>query len=220
MPSVERLHQRGTRRGERALKTVGEEYRDKRVAIGLSQAEVARAIGVSRSTYTRMEAGHALSLSIVRASQAAAVLGLDLAVRTYPGASPLRDVASIERLARFLRHVSNPLSCRTEVPLPQRPNAQLEQRAWDALITGRGKRTAVELEMRLRDAQALERRIEQKRRDDPVDSFVLLIADTRGNRAVLSENPQLFSGLARLTVRAVTRMLEAGRHPPTCMVLV
>lgn len=207
MPTVDRLLQRGAQRGARALRTIGEEYRDKRVAVGVSQAEVARAMGVSRSTYTRIEGGDAVGLSIIRASQAAAVLGLDLAVRVYPGGSPLREKASLERLSRFLVHVASPLTCATEVPLPTRSYGVPEQRAWDALITGAGKPTGVELEMRLRDAQALERRLALKRKDDPV-RFVLLVANTRSNREVLREYPDLFPSLARLGFAAVTRLLR------------
>ena len=201
------------------MRAIGDEYRDKRVAVGFSQVEVAQALGVSRSTYTRIEGGDALTLSIVRATQAAAVLGLDLAVRSYPGGVPSRDNASLERLSRFLMHVASPLSYATEVPLPTRPYGVPEQRAWDALISGSGKRTGVELEMRLRDAQALERRMSLKRQDDPVDRFVLLVANTRGNRQVLRDYPQLFPSLARLGFAAVTRVLERGEHPPDCLVL-
>jgi transcriptional regulator with XRE-family HTH domain len=201
MASVDRVFDRGTRRGTKALRALGEEYRDKRVAVGLSQAHVARAVGVSRSTYSRIEAADVVSLSVVRANQIAAVLGLDLSVRTYPGASPLRDAASLERLEKFLRHVANPLVYRTEVPLPPRTGGPPEQRAWDALISGLGRRTGVELEMRLRDIQALERRLELKRRDDPVDSFVLLVADTRGNRTTLTDNPHVIPRQARLGSR-------------------
>lgn len=220
MPIVDRLLQRGTMRGEKALRMIGEEYRDKRVAVGLSQSEVARAIGISRTTYTRIEGGDVASLSIVRASQAAAVLGLDLAVRSYPGGTPLRDAASLARLARFLVQVGSPLSYATEVPLPKRSDAVPEQRAWDALITGSGKRTGVELEMRLRDAQAVERRIRLKRQDDPVDRFALLVANTRNNRDVLREYPELFPDLSRLGFRPVARVLARGQHPPDCLVLV
>ena len=88
------------------------------------------------------------------------------------------------------------------------------------MILGAGRRTGVELEMRLRDAQAAERRINLKRRDDPVDGFLLLIADTRTNRRVLREFPDLFGDLARLRQRTVIAALEAGEHPPTGLLLV
>jgi len=220
MPTVERLITQGTRRGERALLMLGEEYRDKRVAVGLSQQRVAGAAGISRSSYIRIERGRMDRLSIVTASRIAAVLGLDLSVRSYPGPNPMRDAAHAERLARVLRHVRPPLTCQLEAPLRQHEGRPFEQRAWDAVAQSLGRRTAFEMEMRLRDGQALERRIELKRRDDPVDSLVLLVADTKSNRQVLRENPTLFASLARMTIGSVTRMLREGHHPPSALVLV
>lgn len=198
---------------------LGDEFRDQRLTLGRSQQAVADAGRISRARLSRIENGKVPRLSILEASQIAAVLGLDLSVRAYPGGSPVRDFAHAERLRRMLDHAHAPLSCRTEVPLVAvagRP----EQRAWDGMILGAGRRTGVELEMRLRDAQAAERRINLKRRDDPVDGFLLLIADTRTNRRVLRELPDLFGDLARLRPRTVIAALEAGGHPPTGLLLV
>jgi len=74
--------------------------------------------------------------------------------------------------------------------------------------------------MRLRNAQALQRRIGLKRRDDPVDSMVLLLADTHTNRRALRDSPDLFPGYPRLTFRELTRVLRAGQHPPSALVFV
>jgi len=43
MATVDGLVERGIRRGRKTLFTLGEEFRDKRVAIGLSQLQVAHA---------------------------------------------------------------------------------------------------------------------------------------------------------------------------------
>ena len=127
MATVERLLQNGTRRGDRALRVLGDELRDKRLAVGLSQREVAWGCDISRSTYTRIEGGRCATLSIRRASQVAAVLGLDLSFATYPGGNPLRDTAQAERLSRLLVYVVAPLTYRTEVGLPQRDGQPIEQ---------------------------------------------------------------------------------------------
>ena len=111
------------------------------------------------------------------------------------------------------------MTFRTEVPLPS-AEGRREQRAWDAVLVGGGERSAVELEMRLRDIQAAERRLELKRRDDPTEHFLLAIADTRSNRRILDEFGGAFRSLVRLRTRDVLTALAAGRHPPTGMVLV
>lgn len=220
MPTVVRRVDDGTRRAERLARNLSEEFRHKRIAAGLTQEDVARSALMSRASYQRFERGTKTDLSLVDLSRLAAVLGLDLSVRAYPGASPIRDIASLTRLQRVVSMVSSPLSYRTEVPLPQLSGQLLEQRAWDAVIYGLGRRTALEMEMRITDAQALERRIELKRRDDPVESFVLLIADSRHNQRVLADQRQLFPDLTRLSFGELGRLLRSGHHPPNALVLV
>jgi hypothetical protein len=68
-----------------------------------------------------------------------------------------------------------------EVPIPR----EGDLRAWDASISGPGWTAYVDAETRIRDAQALERRTNLKRRDTMTDRVILLLADTRSNRAVV-----------------------------------
>lgn len=219
MPAIDRAIVRATRRADRACRTLGDEYRDARISAGWSQDQVARAARVSRPRYTKIEAGKVPTLTIVEASRIAGALGLELSVRAYPGSGPLRDAAHSARLSRVLAHVAEPLRYRTEVPLPAVDGRQ-ELRAWDAVVFGDGRRTTIELEMRLHDGQELERRMLLKRRDDPSDRFVLLVADTHGNRRFLQASPGLVPDLPRLGPRAVLARLEAGEHPPSCLVVV
>lgn len=199
---------------------LGEEFREARVSMGLSQQQVADAVHVSRPVYGRIERGTLQHLPLVLSARVASVLGLDLFVRLYPGGKPIRDAAQAARLARVLSHVGPPLTYRTEVPLPQRPGQPTESRGWDALILGHNARTAVEMEARIRDMQAMTRRHAIKRRDDPVDSFLLVVADTRTNRGVLREYPELLVELPRLKSSRVLAQLRAGRHPPSGVILV
>lgn len=189
------------------------------MTLGLSQMQVAAAVGISRSLYSRIENARLASLGIIVAAEIGSVLGLDVSVRAFPGPRSLRDEAQFTRLDRILGQVAQPLTWEREVALPQKLEARPEQRAWDAMIRGHGKRTAIELEMRIRDAQALERRVRLKLRDDPVEHFLLAVADTRTNRETLNALPQLL-GLIRLTPSQVIRELRAGRHPPSGIVLV
>jgi hypothetical protein len=88
------------------------------------------------------------------------------------------------------------------------------------MLFGHGLRTAIELEMRLRDVQAVRRRHELKRRDDLTERFILLLADTRHNRTVLAAFAELFAGLHKLRRASVLAYLERGEHPPTGVVLI
>lgn len=220
MATTERALDRGNRRGHRSVRIVGEEFRDQRLGLGISQQRVADAARIQRSRYSRIECGRVEALTIVEASRVASVLGLDLVVRAYPGGSPLRDAAHAERLRRILSHVRPPLRYRLDVPLPQRPDQPMEQRGWDAMLYGRARRTGIELEMRLWDAQATIRRHAMKQRDDRVDGFLLVLADTRTNRRVYAENADLWPDLPRLRTSRVLAALDAGEHPPSGIVFI
>ncbi|HEY4189131.1 MAG TPA: hypothetical protein VGM28_01800 [Candidatus Limnocylindrales bacterium] len=72
----------------------------------------------------------------------------------------------------------------------------------------------MEAETHVYDAQALERRIELKLRDDPRARTVLLVASrTRHNRQVVDEHRQSFRGLFPLDGGSILRALGAGRIP-------
>lgn len=210
---------RGQRIGERFLRDVGSTFRDTRIGLGLSQDHVATASGVSRTRYGRIEAGKVPTLSVVELARVAVVLGLDPSLRLYPGGLPVRDSAHAARLRQLIDRTRSPLVARTEVPLPARPDRQ-ELRAWDLVLVGHGERTAIELEMRLFDVQALERRATLKRRDDATEHFLLAVADTRNNRRVLNEFRSLFPDLARTSKARVFKALERGTHPGSGIVLV
>jgi len=174
---------------------------------------------MSRVRYGQIERGVTPTLTMLEFDRIAVVLGLEPSIRLYPGGTPVRDQAQASRLASFLRVARPPMSSRTEVVLPQTREFP-ERRAWDAVLYGQGERTAVELETRLRDVQTVRRRHELKRRDDPTEHFLLLVADTRHNRRVLAEFAELFVDLPRLRPSAVLAALAEGRHPPTGVLLV
>jgi transcriptional regulator with XRE-family HTH domain len=219
MASTTRVLELAARRARRQIFDIGEELRERRLALALSQEHVAAAAGISRTRYGLIERGQAIDVSIIELARLTAVLGLQASVRLYPDGVPLRDVAHAERLTAFVAMVKPPVTCRLEVPLPQ-VEGRPERRAWDAILFSGRARCAIELEMRLRDVQALLRRIELKRRDDPTDAFVLLVADTRANRRTLAEFEPLFGGLPRLRPGVVRAALDGGRLPPSGLLLV
>lgn len=218
MASNERILYRATRRGESTLKRLGEEFRHARLEADMSQQAIGRIVHMSGSKVSRLEAGSLASLSVVDAARVSTALGLDLAVRTYPGGRRPRDAAQARRLHELLGYVRPPLRYKTEVPLPR--TDVREQRAWDSKVFGAGETTAIELETRLYDIQGQTRRLFLKQQDDPPDHLLLVVADTHANRAVLRAYPELFAELPRLKTSRVLALLAAGRHPPTGIVLL
>jgi hypothetical protein len=141
-----------------------------------------------------------------------AVLGLDLAIRTYPAGDPIRDRAQLALLERLRARLHPSLRWRTEVPL----QIERDLRAWDAEISGREPhrwRARVEAETRIADGQALERRLTLKLRDDPGGHLILLVSDTRANRAALRSIREDLTELLPLRAREVLAAFGAGRDP-------
>ena len=214
MATQERLRSRGAAKGRRTLAEFAADIRAARLAASLSQAEAGRRAGLSGDKVWKIEHERLATLSILEACVLAAVLGLDFSGRSFPNGAPIRDAGQAPRLAALLAEVGSPLSYVTDVPLPKRDDAP-ELRAWDAIIAGSGERTAIELESRVTDVQATTRRHNQKRLDDPVDHFLLVLADTKHNRLVMGEFAVLLGDLPRLRTETVRRLLRAGKHPPT-----
>jgi transcriptional regulator with XRE-family HTH domain len=212
MPVRLRHAEIGAARGRAAVAEVCREARSARLAHGLSQEHVARALRLSRSQYSRIERGLAPRLSIATAARMLAVLGLDLSVRAYPAGNPIRDAGHGALLGRFHGHLSQRLRWQTEVP-SARPG---DRRAWDAVVTGsdgHGRwRIGIEAETRPNDAQALERRVALKERDDDVDAVILVLADTRHNRALVRANAGLRDRFP-VPGRRALELLAVGARP-------
>jgi transcriptional regulator with XRE-family HTH domain len=171
---------RARRLTTKALMGIGEELRDARLQAGLSLRELATAADVSAPQISRIERGVLRHVAFETIVQVATGLGLVVPLRAFPSGDPVRDAAQLALLARFRARLPN-LRHRSEVPL----GVPRDLRAWDEVVDGPGWWIPVEAESRLRDVQALHRRIALKCRDGGTHRVILLVADTRHNRSVL-----------------------------------
>lgn len=209
MPTRERLVERGRAEGRAATAVVLDELRRARLDRSLPQAHVARAVGISPSRYSRIERGKTENLSIMQAAALLSAVGLRLAVRAYPAGEPIRDQAHVGLLARLRACLHSSLAWQTEVPIPIRGDL----RAWDAVIRGLDWQQAVEAETRPRDVQALRRRISLKQRDAGVAAVILLLADTRHNRALVRDYGDTLRPDFPIPGKATLELLRAGLNP-------
>jgi transcriptional regulator with XRE-family HTH domain len=194
------------------VRRVASDGRLARVQAGLSQAEIGRAIGSSHARVGRFERGEVEYPDLEFLGAYCAVLGLDLVVRAYPAGDPIRDRAQLALLERLRSRLHPTLRWRTEVTLP----IEGDLRAWDAEIVGSQSgrwRARVEAETRVSDGQALERRLALKVRDDPDGHLILLVSDTRANRAALRSLQVGLRELLPLAMREIMTALAAGRDP-------
>ncbi len=209
MGSRERPVDRGLRTGRAALARIGVELRASRTDRGLSVDAVAAALGISNAEVSRIERALSPKAPLVTIARFAAVVGLDLVTRLYPGGRPLRDRAQISLLSDLNAIVHPSLRWDAEVPLPMVG----DQRAWDAMVRGSGWRFGVEAETAPRDGQALVRRLQLKERDGAVDGVLLAVRDTRTVRLFLEEAAGILRPMFPITSREALAKLRAGMAP-------
>lgn len=209
MASRERVGVIGARRGRQQLVTALADFREGRLQGSISQAQVAAAIGRSRTWVTWTEGGQNQRLSVVELSQLLACVGLELSVRAYPAGRGLRDEPQLRLLAGLRQLVQHAWRWRGEVGMPL-PG---DLRAWDAALSNGRCEIGVDAETRLRDLQAVDRRIMLKLRDSGYDRAILLLSPTRANRDALREHHQLLSANYPVSGRAALAALRAGRDP-------
>jgi len=209
MPAQERATDRATLRATRATIELAAEMRSARLAHGLSQAAVGRAIGLSQPRVSLIERGKWPAVPFVLLARMCAAVGLELSARAFPGGQPVRDAAHLALLGRLRSCLAPAFRWRSEVPLP----IPGDLRAWDALITGTGTSIGIEAETRITDVQALERRVALKKRDAGVDRVVLLVNDSRWNRSVLRGHADTLEPAFPIPRVIALRALAAGHDP-------
>jgi transcriptional regulator with XRE-family HTH domain len=202
---------RADRRTAVARLRLGSELRTARLIAGLSLAQVARALGISTSEASRIERGEAPWVDLTTLHRFAAIVGLDLWVRTYPGGEPLRDLAHLRLTDAFRTLLGPGLVVRAEVPIGD----PRDLRAWDLTLTdGANDTCGVELETRLVDGQDQTRRLVRKRADGDVSRILLVVADTRTNRLAIRAAAGLLTAVVTIDDSQAREALAAGRIPP------
>lgn len=197
------------RRARRQLDEVVRDLRSARHAAGLSQATVARAIGISRSLLAAWERSEGLAAPL-QLARWGAVVGLDIPFRAHAAGSPLRDAAQLRILQRARLAIGNAWRWRTEVPVSDNP---LDRRAVDAVLQGTAGRIGLEVVSRLTDAQAQVRGIVLKQQASGIDRMILVLAETRHNRAALAAAAPTVMPAFPLSTRGVLAALRVGRLP-------
>ena len=109
MATATRALDRAARQTLRQVRDLGDELREGRISLGLSQVHVCASARVSRSRLGDLEAGRARSITLDELNRLGAVLGLRPSVRLYPDGPPVRDVAHATKLAAFLGGIRAPL---------------------------------------------------------------------------------------------------------------
>jgi hypothetical protein len=146
----------------------------------------------------------------------ASAVGGELSLGVHPSGPPVRDKAHIALLKRFSSRLAPSIRWRTEVPIP----IAGDPRSADGVADTGAFDAVVEAETRLLDVQAVERRLRAKQRDLDATRAILLLADTRHNRAVIASVPDLRRQFP-IATRACLAALGLGRDPGgDCLVIL
>ena len=184
------------------------------MARGTSYADVARALGLSQTQVANILRSQSPDLSIVRAAQLLAVLGLKLSASTFPEGGTVRDAGQVELLARLRARISAALAWTVEVPVMEiAVPGIVDHRAWDAGIDGAGVRCRVDAETHVGDLQAVERRVALKQRDGREPCVLLVLADTKHHRALLELAGDGLRSRFPVSQRSALGALKAGKSP-------
>ena len=138
------------------------------------------------------------------------VLGLELGAGLHPVGEALRDKGHQALIGRFRALLSPAFRVMAEVLLPN-PG---DRRAWDLVLRLPNQIIGVEAETRVRDIQWLVRRIHERERDGGTDVVLLVLADTRANRALLNELLTALGPNYSTSPRRILGALRTGQSLP------
>ena len=175
---------------------------------GMSAREVSHVIGISHTELLRIERAAAPWATIRVLARIASVLGHELSVGVHPIGLPVRDKAHISLLRRFAARLHKSIRWRTEVPIP----IPGDRRSADGVAAANAFDAVVEAETRIHDIQAVVRGLRAKQRDLGATRAILLLADTRHNRAVVNTLPELKDEFP-ISIRACMAALARGEDP-------
>lgn len=143
-------------------------------------------------------------------AQMAAVLGMELSLGLHPAGDPIRDRGHQALMGRFRATLGPAWQVTAETPLP----GPSDPRAWDLLLRLGDLRVGVEAETRIRDIQALARRLRQRERDGGADAIVLLLSDSAVNGRTVGELRTALGADWGASPRTLWRCLRAGSPLP------
>ncbi|HEY7600559.1 MAG TPA: helix-turn-helix transcriptional regulator [Candidatus Limnocylindrales bacterium] len=217
MGTRESRRQRGRRLGEQKARGLIAELRSTRLVLGLSQQSVAEAVGRSQAEISRFEGDKDVaSVTLVEIAEVATVLGLELSVGLHPAGAPIRDKGQQALIGRLRLELAPSIRVGAEVGFPN-PG---DPRTWDLVIAIRDQRVGVEAETRIRDVQALSRRMHQRERDGGVGAVLLVLSDSVVNRRLVGELRVSLGPAFGHSPRAILRALRAGDQVPGSGVLL
>jgi transcriptional regulator with XRE-family HTH domain len=216
MATRETRLQVGRRTGEARLRAVIAELAAARRSAGISQRTIAGRLERSQAQISRLErCVNPAAVSVLELAEVAALLGLELSVGLHPAGQPIRDKGHQALVNRFRRVLGDGWAVASEAPFP----SVGDPRTWDLLLRLPNQRVGVECETRIRDIQALARRIHQRQRDGGAHVVVLALNDSAVNRRLLPDLSASLGPTFAQSPRLVLRALRSSEPLPGSAVI-
>jgi transcriptional regulator with XRE-family HTH domain len=216
MATLQLRRDRARTRSTAIRRRIGDDIRSARLGLGISISTAAAAVGLSSSVFARIERGDSAAVTVEQLCLASAAIGLRFSGSAHPDAPGVRDAGHTRLLQRFRDQLPPGTPWRTEVGMP----IAGDLRAWDATVELMRQIIAIEAEMRVVNAQAVDRRVNLKRRDSGIEIVILLVADTKANRATLASDREALRANFPLDSRQILSAIRAGRPPASSGVLL
>jgi transcriptional regulator with XRE-family HTH domain len=205
----------GDRQLRRTCVRFGEEFREIRLRAGVSQAAVARAIGVARSVICRLEQGDPDVSPRIRA-RAASALGADIRISIYAEGAPLIHDAAHARIVEAvlaLIHPSWRVTLESPIPGPGRRSSDLRlDRDLDIVL--------LEVESRVRAVEAIIREGAEKRAAVAASvgperrlHAVLVLPPTRHHKSLVAAHPRIVTAAFPAAQDALLEALTTSAVP-------
>jgi transcriptional regulator with XRE-family HTH domain len=187
-----------------------EELRIARINAGVSQRDLAAALGVSQGEIWKLERAKTADVGVVRLAEVASALGYELSIGLHPVGDGIRDKGQQALIGRFRALLAVGWRVLAEAPFPQ-PG---DPRSWDLLLRGSRQVIGVEAETRIRDVQELVRRMRGREQDGGTDIVLLVLSDSAHNRRLVAEVREALGERWAATPRAARRALREGGPLP------
>lgn len=222
-PMDSRVSRKATFEGDRALRRTtrrfGEDFRALRLRLGVTQAAVARSIGVTRSVICRIETGEEEVGPRIRA-RACAALGATYKMAMYADAEPMIRDAGHARLVETLLQLRHPgWQATVEAIVPSIVPGPA-RKSTDVRLDGARQIVLFEAEMRVERWEELAREAHDKRAavraTVPADvdvHAVLVLPPTHRNRAVVRSLPTTVHAAFPVTDKALRDALMSRPGP-------
>lgn len=191
---------------------LAEELRELRLGLNVSQAAVARVVGVSQSVISDLERGEpTVGLGVRR--RAAIALGADLRVAVYPGAAPMiHDAAHARIIERLLKGRHRRWRANVEARVPGPGRSSTDVRLSDARTI-----VLIEVETHVRRWEAIVRRSFENRdrvreaAPPGTSAFVVLcLPPTRHHRQLVAQLDEYVRAAFPTPPDQVRRAFEEG----------